>query len=48
MTIIEGISKKKIPSKLKSIMSFVGMALLFVLMISIVVLDIVRWVGGVL
>ena len=48
VTIIEGISKKKIPSKLKSIMSFIGMALLFVLMISIVVLDIVRWVGGVL
>ncbi|MCQ3035356.1 MAG: site-2 protease family protein [Bacilli bacterium] len=45
VTIIEGISRKKIPSKLKSIMSFIGMALLFTLMIAIVVIDILRWVG---
>ncbi len=45
VTAIEGISKKKIPNKFKQIMSLIGLALLFVLMIAIVVLDIVRIVG---
>ena len=45
VTAIEGISKKKISTKLKSIMSLIGMALLFTLMIAIVVIDILRWVG---
>lgn len=35
----------KIPSKIKNIVSFIGLALLMLLMIAIVVLDILRWVG---
>ena len=45
VTAIEGITRKKIPAKLKGIMSFIGLALLFALMIAIVVLDILRIVG---
>lgn len=44
VTIIEGITKKKIPSKVKGIMSAVGLVLLFGLMIAIVVLDIIKLV----
>lgn len=46
VTAIEGISKKKLPNKFKSIMSFIGLALLFMLMIAIVVMDIVRIAGA--
>lgn len=46
VTAIEGITKKKIPSKFKSIMSFIGLALLFMLMIAIVVFDVMRIVGA--
>ena len=45
VTAIEGISKKKIPNKFKSAMSLIGLALLFVLMIAIVILDITRIAG---
>ena len=45
VTAIEGISRKKIPAKLKTIMSIIGLVLLFGLMIVIVVLDILRIVG---
>ena len=45
VTAIEGITRKKIPAKLKGIMSFIGLGLLFALMIAIVVLDILRIVG---
>ncbi len=45
VTAIEGITKKKLPEKFKAIMSFIGLALLFVLMIAIVALDITRIVG---
>ena len=38
---IEGIFKKEIPNKVKSIISFVGIAILFALMIAIVIKDIV-------
>ncbi len=44
VTIIEGVTKKKIPSKVKGIMSAVGLVLLFGLMIAIVVLDIIKLV----
>ncbi|MBR0301886.1 MAG: site-2 protease family protein, partial [Bacilli bacterium] len=44
VTVIEGITKKKIPSKVKGIMSAVGLVLLFGLMIAIVVLDIIKLV----
>lgn len=45
VTSIEGISKKKIPDKVKTIVSFVGLALLFALMLVIVVMDILRMTG---
>ena len=45
VTAVEGITRKKIPAKLKGIMSFIGLGLLFALMIAIVVLDILRIVG---
>lgn len=45
VTAIEGISRKKLPPKFKTIMSLIGLALLFALMIAIVVLDILRIVG---
>jgi len=45
VTAIEGISKKKIPTKAKTIMSFIGLSLLMLLMVVVVVLDILRLVG---
>ena len=45
VTAVEGISRKKIPAKVKTIMSIIGLGLLFALMIVIVVLDILRIVG---
>jgi len=45
VTAIEGITRKKIPMKAKSIMSLIGLILLFALMIVIVVLDILRIAG---
>ena len=44
ITCIEGITKKKVPTKVKGIMSAVGLVLLFGLMIAIVVLDIIKLV----
>ncbi|MCQ2742941.1 MAG: site-2 protease family protein [Bacilli bacterium] len=41
VTAIEGISKKKVPAKVKTIVSFVGLALLFGLFILITVKDII-------
>ena len=45
VTAIEGITRKKIPAKLKGIMSIIGIALLFGLMLVIIVLDILRIIG---
>ena len=45
VTAIEGITRKKIPQKAKSIMSLIGLGLLFALMAAIIVLDILRIVG---
>lgn len=45
VTTVEGISKKKIPNKLKTIMSLIGLALVFMLMIAVVVMDVLRIVG---
>ena len=45
VTVIEGISKKKLPNKFKQAMSLIGLALLFILMIAIVVLDVMRIAG---
>ena len=45
VTAIEGISRKKLPNKFKTIMSIIGLVLLFGLMIAIVVLDILKIVG---
>ena len=42
---LENYQDWKIPSKLKNIVSFIGLALLFLLMIAIVVLDVLRLVG---
>lgn len=42
--IVEGISKKKIPDKVKSIVSFVGLALLFGLMILLVFKDVFKYI----
>ena len=42
--IIEGISKKKIPDKVKTIVSLVGIGLLFVLMILLVVKDVIKYI----
>ncbi len=44
ITIIEAITRKKVPTKVKGIMSAVGLVLLFGLMITIVVLDIIKLV----
>lgn len=44
VTAIEGATRKKIPAKVKSIVSAIGLALLFALMIAIVVLDIIKLV----
>ena len=45
VTAVEGISKKKIPDKVKGIVSYIGLGLLFLLMIAIVVMDVLRIVG---
>lgn len=45
VTIIEGVSHKKLPNKFKQAMSLIGLGLLFLLMIAIVVLDILRIAG---
>ncbi len=42
VTVIEGISKKKVPEKVKSIVSFVGLGLLILLMVAIMVKDIIQ------
>ena len=44
VTAIEGISRKKIPEKVKNIVSFVGIALLFILMIAIVFKDVFTYI----
>ena len=44
VTAIEGISRKKIPEKVKNIVSFVGIALLFILMIVIVFKDVFTYI----
>ncbi len=41
VTIVEGVTRKEIPSKLKNIMSAVGLLLLFALMILIVIKDLI-------
>lgn len=45
VTTIEGVSHKKVPDKVKNIVSFIGLALLFLLMIAVVVMDILRITG---
>ena len=45
VTTVEGISKKKIPDKVKSIVSIVGLVLIFALMIAVVAMDILRIAG---
>ena len=45
VTAIEGITRKKIPAKVKTIVSIVGIGLLFALMAVIIVLDILRLIG---
>lgn len=41
---IEAISRKKVPQKAKAIVSYIGIALLFALMIAIIVKDILRYI----
>ena len=45
VTSVEGITKKKIPDKVKSIVSMIGLVLLFALMAAIIVMDILRLTG---
>lgn len=45
VTVIEGATKKKIPEKVKGIVSFIGIGLLFMLMIAIIAMDILRIAG---
>ena len=45
VTTVEGITKKKIPEKVKSIVSIIGLVLIFALMIAVVAMDILRIVG---
>ena len=45
VTAVEGITRKKIPGKVKTIVSIIGIGLLFLLMGAIIVLDILRLVG---
>ena len=45
VTAIEGITRKKIPQKVKGIVSIIGLVLLFALMAAIIVLDVLRIVG---
>ena len=42
VTIIEGVSKRKVPAKAQTIMSIIGMVLLFGLMIAVTVKDIIQ------
>ena len=42
--IIEGTTRKKIPEKVKNIVSFIGLALLLILMGALVIKDLVRYV----
>lgn len=42
VTVIEGISKKKVPDRVKSIVSFIGLGLLILLMVAIMVKDIIQ------
>ena len=44
VTAIEGITRKEVPSKVKSIVSIIGISLLFILMIVIIVKDIITFV----
>lgn len=46
VTAIEGISKKKLPNKFKTIMSLIGLGILFCLMIVIIVFDVARIAGA--
>ena len=45
VTAVEGITRKKLPNKFKTIMSIIGLGLLLVLMVVIVVLDVIRIIG---
>ena len=45
VTAVEGIFHKKIPQKVKTIVSIIGLGLLFLLMIAIIVLDVLRIIG---
>ena len=45
VTCVEGATKKKIPNKVKNVVSMVGLILLFALMAAIIVMDILRIVG---
>ena len=42
VTVIEGVSKKKVPEKVKTIVSYIGLGLLLLLMVGIMVKDIVQ------
>ncbi len=42
VTAYEGVRKKQVPTKFKAIVSFIGLALLFTLMIFILIKDIIR------
>jgi regulator of sigma E protease len=42
VTLVEKVSKKKVPAKVQGIMSFIGFALLAALMVAITVKDIVQ------
>ena len=44
VTVVEGVSKKKIPDKVKNIVSLVGLALLFGLMILLVFKDVFKYI----
>ena len=44
VTIVEGTTRKKIPEKVKNIISFIGIGLLFLLMIAIVFKDIFTYI----
>ena len=44
VTAVEGATRKKFPEKIKNIVSFIGIALLFLLMIAIVVKDLFTYV----
>lgn len=45
VTAIEGATRKKIPQKAKSIMSLIGLVLLFALMAAVIVFDVLRIIG---